>query len=285
MYIGIDGVARKITKAYIGIDGVARLFYSSGVDIAGIAVSYTGAYTDQKEVIMSGKKYRLLTLTGSGTLTLGAEVKADVWMCEGGSGGSNAKTGIGGGGGAIRKENNLYIQSEFCIIGYGGTTNGGIGGYTSFGQYSTYESYAIDGSGGGSAYGKTPGTGGGSSTVPFGETTIFSPHCAGGGGPSYATYTQRYDRSYSGGNGGSDGASGEAGSGYVTNGDANGGSGGNKGGGKGGYSYSNGGAATYYGSGGGGGGWYSDSVNDETSTYAGGTGYQGVIYVRIPYEQ
>jgi hypothetical protein len=30
MYVGVDGVARKVKKAYIGVDGVAREWYSSG---------------------------------------------------------------------------------------------------------------------------------------------------------------------------------------------------------------------------------------------------------------
>ena len=42
--------------------------------------------------------------------------------------------------------------------------------------------------------------------------------------------------------------------------------------------------ATYYGSGGGGGGYYVSTSGSVTSSSA-GFGYQGVVYVRIPYEQ
>lgn len=45
MYVGVDGVARKIKKGYIGVGGVARLFYLASGQIVhtGELYSYTGA--------------------------------------------------------------------------------------------------------------------------------------------------------------------------------------------------------------------------------------------------
>ena len=71
------------------------------------------------------------------------------------------------------------------------------------------------------------------------------------------------------------------GSNQVSN--PSGGVGGSYGGGNGGDT-GNGGNATYYGSGGGGGSKYISDIG-ELTLYNGGSGYQGIVYMRIPEEQ
>lgn len=289
--------ARQIKKAYIGdASGVARMFLG-GVDVAKMAIGYTGAYTDQPEVTMSGKKYRLLTLTGSGTLTVDAEVKADVWLCAGGNGGKEGGQ-AGGGGGNFAQENGLNLKEPVvCSIGAGGNIIGygqinvGFGGATLFGTLQaaqkTGEYAFMDGASGGGGGGTGSvnwdgGVGGGVTTIPFADA-YFEPHSAGGGGGG--SRNQSKGERDAGGAGGTNGSNG---GGIVA--DAfDGGAGGEKGGGAGGYGQkgspgNRGSNATYYGSGGGGGGFYKNSSGTVTRGYA-GTGYQGVIYVRIPYEQ
>lgn len=85
----LNGAARKITEGMTKVNGaVKKIALAAGIDVAALAIAYSGAYTDQKDVVMSGKTYRLLTLTGSGTLTLPQEITADVWLCAGGNGGA-----------------------------------------------------------------------------------------------------------------------------------------------------------------------------------------------------
>lgn len=76
-------------------------------------ITYTGTMTDQI-VLMSNVAYRLLTLTSSGTLTISNSRKADVWMCNGGNGGTAGDyaggTGGGGGGGAGYRQNGSYAS-------------------------------------------------------------------------------------------------------------------------------------------------------------------------------
>ncbi len=64
----------------------------------------------------------------------------------------------------------------------------------------------------------------------------------------------------------------------------NGGHGGVKGGGLSTNSYDNGDSATFFGSGGGGGGKGKTS-HGALRIGAGGSGYQGIIYIRIPLDQ
>ena len=282
-------------------DNAGRVLWKAAPSsiVPGLVIGYSGDYTDQADVVMAdGKTYRLLTLTGSGTLTLGASVKADVWMCAGGNGG---RTGgyHGGGGGKFVQSNGVQLAaSTVCTIGAGGsaasTAAGGIGSSTTFGTLTAAQTTGPyksgSGASGGGAGGRgvatnnqaKAGTGGGASTVPFLDAT-FEPHSAGGGGGAYEDETD--DEFIGGGAGGSDGAGGSS----RVSASYNGGAGGNKGGGDGGKASASttprkGGAATFYGSGGGGGGYLQDSSKD-TYTGTGGTGYQGVIYVRIPYEQ
>ena len=59
----------------------------AAIDIAALTISYTGNMIDNIVTMGDGRQYRLLTLTSSGTLSIAAEVKADVWLCGGGANG------------------------------------------------------------------------------------------------------------------------------------------------------------------------------------------------------
>ena len=281
----LNGAAKKITEGMTKVNGaVKKIALSAGIDVAALAIAYSGAYTDQKDVVMSGKTYRLLTLTGSGTLTLPQEVTADVWMCAGGNGGASG--GRGGGGGLFSAKNKVAIDgSVVCTIGSGGSA-AKVGNATAFGasSISNGSSYFNGASGGGSG-----GTGGGATTVPFGSSDYFSPHSAGGGGGgSSLRYRNGNTVHYLGGAGGSNGANGAAStkaSGWPSTKAAGGNLGGGAGGTYGGDRPTAGSNATYYGSGGGGGGSYENEKTESVRSGGGGAGYQGVIYVRIPYEQ
>lgn len=274
-------------------DSTGRILWKGGaVDVSTMVIGYTGAFTDQKDVVMSGKTYRLLTLTGSGTLTLEGTVTADVWLCSGGNGGYSYNTldsdyaGSGGGGGYFTQSDSIVLgKNTVCTIGAGGENDDN--GYTSsFGTiYSPSQSHdLLNGASGGGAGGTSVviGAGEGMSTVPFLETTLFDKHSAGGGGGAYTN--NRTSKKYAAGAGGSNGASGN---GRGVQGTSGAGSGGTKGGGNGGSPSADGvdaSNATFYGSGGGGGGYYRTAAGGGYEGF-GGYGYQGVIYVRIPYEQ
>ena len=281
----LNGAARKITEGMTKVNGaVKKIALAAGIDVAALAIAYSGAYTDQKDVVMSGKTYRLLTLTGSGTLTLPQEITADVWLCAGGNGG--ATRGWGGGGGLFSAKNKVAIDgSVVCTIGSGGSA-AKVGNATAFGasSISNGSSFYNGASGGGGG-----GTGSGETTVPFGSSDYFSPHSAGGGGGgSSVRYTNGNTVHYLGGAGGSNGANGAA-STSSSRWPSTKAAGGNLGGGAGGTYDGNrptaGSDATYYGSGGGGGGSYENEKTESVKSGGGGAGYQGVIYVRIPYEQ
>lgn len=320
---GTEGVARKIKKGYVGVNGVAKLFWSGLTEFI-----YTGTMTETI-VIVEEKEYKLLTLTTSGTLLLsGNNPKVTIWMCGGGGGGAQTWVGGGGGGGGyVATSSDLILTGTYPITigtggvggtgGYttlsagtnGGTTNGfglsALGGYGALAP-SSYPNGGAGGSGGGGGGGGTTGIGGlifqngvggagsGISTVPFGLTDIFSPHCGGGGGGGYyRIFESGYKNSY-GGNGGSDGAKGnigrDSGSGdnYVLDPGGGGGTGGILGGGKGG-SYSSsvvinagitaGSNASFYGGGGGGGGGFGREILGYSA--AGGNGYQGIVYILV----
>lgn len=264
-------------------------------------ITYTGAMTDQI-VLMSNVAYRLLTLTSSGTLTISNSRKADVWMCNGGNGGyakglyggaNPVLAGPGGGGGYVTQNRITISGSIACTIGAGGA--GGKysdvnsepqkGGTTTFREISpgAQPTSALDGASGGGAGYTHPnfGKGNGKSTMPFsgtpGEHSFLKYHSAGGGGGGsrvdkkddngewYTDY--RY-----GGNGGSNGS----------NGSENGSSaGGNNGGGAGEVYGEEKKDATFYGSGGGGSCGEDGNYGNDT----GGSGYQGIIYIRIPLDQ
>lgn len=245
-------------------------------------ITYTGTMTDQI-VIMSNVAYRLLTLTSSGTLNLSNSRKADVWMCNGGNGG-NGNSGAGGGGGYVYQERIQVGGTVACIIGAGGTGGnsdtdyyGLAGGATAIGaKKPAAQSRGANGASGGGAsgLGDSAGNGAGTPTVPFSESGNFEQHSAGGGGGAYDD--QEADQCTTGGIGGSNGGNGGS--------TGNNGTGGIKGGGLGNSSFWSGGNASFYGSGGGGGGSGYNSDGKRRVGY-GGSGYQGIIYVRIPLDQ
>ena len=90
LYVGVDGLARKVVKGYIGAGGLARLFYSAAQPFA---YAYTGAYTES-EITIDGVAYTMLTITGSGTLTVNRAISADVWLCGGGGNGGGVSAGV-----------------------------------------------------------------------------------------------------------------------------------------------------------------------------------------------
>lgn len=250
----------------------------AGINVAALAIAYTGNMTDEIVTMGDGNDYRLLTLTSSGTLSIDQPVVADVWLCGGGSQGTqcNYSKPISGGAGA-------YVNSAYGVsIQNGAAVVGAATGASSFGSVTANGASGKNGgSGGGESgnnLGDTPGTGAGVATYPFGDTIFFAgkAHCAGGAGGSYSSSS----RSSQGGVGGTNGGNG----GEGANGSTSAALGGSFGGGKGGTPGSAGGNATFYGSGGGGGGLKASSVYGGAGG-AGGSGYQGVIYVRIPLNQ
>ena len=274
LYVGVDGLARKVVKGYIGAGGLARQFYSAAQPFA---YAYTGAYTES-ELSIGGVAYTMLTLTSSGTLTVNRAISADVWLCGGGGNGSGAgasNSGGGGGGGYIANTSVQLSGDVACVVG-------AAAGATSLG--STVANAGGNGSGanggngasggGAGARSGAAGTGAGMSTIPavFG---LSDAHCAGGGGGAGFFSAGNM---HSGGAGGSNGSGGGAG---IQGSSPQAGAGGATGGGGGGLAsntaaMNNGASATFYGSGGGGGG-----SGAYFSVYgAGGSGYQGVIYIR-----
>ena len=119
-------------------DGAGRVLWKSAPSsiVPGLVIGYTGDYTDQADVVMGdGKTYRLLTITGSGTLTLDKSVKADVWLCAGGNGGRYGGRHGGGGGLFVQSDGMQLDASTVCTIGAGASavtssTTGGIGSTT-----------------------------------------------------------------------------------------------------------------------------------------------------------
>lgn len=289
IYIGVGGVAKKIKKAYIGDEnGIARQWFGGIVDPA---VQYTGNFTNSI-VTMSGKNYRLITLISSGTLTLSDEVDAEIWFCDGGKNGAKSasgKSGNGGNGGFIRRKTALKIKDATVVIGAG---NGGKTSITANGESIAAETFrppqggaGVTASTGATVHG-TNGAGAEYTTRPFDDTYFSEFPCGAGGGGN--TLTEREIRGglkkYNGvgGGGGSDVNTGAGG--HINY----GGYGGATGGGNGGHTSAItaiGSSATYYGSGGGG-GWAFYNYNASSYTYySGGSGYQGVCFIRIPLEE
>ena len=305
MYLTVDGVHRKVKKAYLTNGGVHKLCYEEGTTIGTMTISYTGTMIDAGVVSMADGEYRLLTLTSSGTLTVDRNVSAEVWLCGGGAAGNDASSGGGvGGGGAFTGGGSVTLSgSMVATVGAAGGKAGGTSTFDTRTGYPATNSYApgYGGTGGGGsltapdssneASKTSPGTGDRVSKYPFGDTSYFKPHCAGGGGGA-TWYDGEYgSEQYSGGAGGTNGSDGS----YATSSNLQivpGGAGGNYGGGTGGavQDYNgaqaeNGGNATFYGSGGGGGGYINFNDGEDEAYGLGGSGYQGVIYVRIPVDQ
>lgn len=245
----------------------------AGIDVAALAITYTGNMTDEIVTMGDGNQYRLLTLTSSGTLSIAQEVKADVWLCGGGAHGKRSGYS-GGGGGYVNSASGQTIKNVVAVVG-------AEAGASSFGDLTANggnEENGGSGGGGGGTYGSV-GIGAGVTTYPFGDTTYFAgkPHSAGGAGGLNMIYD---DEEYAlGGNGGSNGSNGSARTlpGYKPSATTPRGGGLYGGGNQ--CSLENLTNATFYGGGGGGG------YNDSYSTGNGGSGYQGVIYVRIPLKQ
>ena len=260
----------------------------SSIDISALSITYTGAYTDYGMVTMSdGARYRLLAFTASGTLSIEQPVNCEVCVVGGGANGTNASGFSGGDGGA-----GAYLKNQSVSAYNGGSVV--VGARQGVSSIADVSVNAVSGQNGGTgAGGNTAGTGDGISKYPF-EDTSYSlwagkPHCAGGGQGVYEQMNFADDGStsgFSGANGGTNGGNGYSrGSNRVTN--PSGGVSGSYGGGVGGSYHSgamNGGNATYYGSGAGGGANYINRDGDQT-LYSGGSGYQGIVYIRIPEEQ
>ena len=242
----------------------------AAIDIAKLAIAYTGNMTDEIVTMGDGNQYRLLTLTSSGTLSIPAEVKADVWLCGGGANGQSAGRS-GGGGGYVNSASGQTIKNIIAVVG-------AAAGASSFGNLTANGGNGANGGSGGGGGGvySSAGTGAGHTTYPFSDTTYFSgkPHCAGGAGGINMIYSD--DEYALGGNGGSNGGNGENRKfpGYKPNPTTPLGGGLYGGGNQSTLASHN--NATFYGGGGAGG------YNDQYSTGNGGSGYQGVIYVRIP---
>ena len=263
---------------------------SSSIDISALSITYTGAHTDYGMVTMSdGARYRLLAFTASGTLSIEQPVNCEVCVVGGGANGNNFNGGAG-----------AYLKNQSVSAYSGGSVVVGAGqGISSIGGVSVAAVSGRNGGTGGGAGSTTynsPGTGDGLSKYPFGDTgfSLWSgkPHCAGGGaggdhGYGYDADDEQYKVCYDGGNGGTNGSSGGKGArrDYVIGPGGDSGSGGTYGGGQGGHdgdasTPGSGGNATYYGSGGGGYGGGNSLMGDAIV----GSGYQGIVYVRIPEE-
>lgn len=194
-----------------------------------------------------------------------------IWLCGGGAKGGS---GVGGAG--------AYCAQIFGTIPEGSyaVSVGAAQGVSSVGSLLSVA--AVSGKNGGTGGGGT-GTGDKLPKIPFGDAVNFKKHCAGGGGGLRVNHTEMGSPTSStigyGGSNGSDGGGGGSGMG-----------GGDYGGGRGGSAYAgpsvdvsadSGYGATFYGSGGGGGGYAYDLWNGKANG-AGGSGYQGVVYIIVP---
>ena len=255
-----------------------------GIDVAALSIPYTGAHTDYGMVTMSdGARYRLLAFTASGTLSIEQPVNCEVCVVGGGANGARSTSDQGGDGGA-----GAYLKNQSVSAYNGGSVVVGTAqGISSIGGVSVA---AVSGKNGGTgAGGQTAGTGDGISKYPF-EDTGYSlwankPHCGGGGQGAYEYWTSASSKQgYNGGNGGTNGSNGSSRGNSLTS-SPFAGAGGSYGGGAGGAGGAgNGGKATYYGSGAGGGECYENKDGDYFFSN-GGSGYQGIVYMRIPEDQ
>ena len=270
-----------------------------GIDVAALSITYTGAHTDYGMVTMSdGARYRLLAFTSSGTLSIEQPVNCEVCVVGGGANG-NEELDYGHGnnshGGA-----GAYMKNQVIEAFEGGAVVvGAAQGVSSIGGVSVAAVSGVNGGTGAGIMFYYPATGDGLSKYPFGDESyelwVGKPHCAGGAAGGHTVRTtpdsdgnDRYEH-YQGGDGGTNGGNGGTVkelslSAYSSN--TPGGSGGAYGGGNGGAVASQtsaGGNATYYGSGAGGGGHF-EYYTENSKTLAGGSGYQGIVYIRIPEE-
>ena len=261
---------------------------SGGVDVANLVIEGSCTFQDYGVVEMHDGDHRLLAITSSGNLVPAEPVNMEVCVVGGGADGQKKGSNVWttqdvGGAGAYMKNQAIEAFEGGAVV------VGAAQGASSIGGVSVAAVSGKNGGTGGGGHGTAftvGGTGDGLSKYPFGDRNyeLWSgkPHCAGGGGGGYY---HSYNGKYKGGNGGTDGSSGSNATGGKDGSDMSPGTGGSYGGGNGGYARSDstqsGGNATYYGSGGGSQG-YSDGVYSG-ATY--GSGYQGIVYVRIPVDQ
>ena len=261
----------------------------TGIDVSALSITYTGAHTDYGMVTMSnGARYRLLAFTSSGTLSIEQPVNCEVCVVGGGANGATAGAAGAAGG---------YLKNQ-AITKYNGgaVVVGAAQAASSVGEVSVEAvSGKNGGTGGGGSGNDTPGVGDGISKFPFGDESYSlwtgKPHCGGGGGGAIGSDYEAREGAYDGGNGGTNGGCGAEAKGGGLGRSGYGGSGGPYGGAKGAsasdMSLASGVSATYYGSGGGGGAKYYYVYSETTYNVVsgGGSGYQGIVYIRIPEEQ
>ena len=249
---------------------------SGGVDVANLVIEGSCTFQDYGVVQMNDGDYRLLAITSSGNLVPAQPVNIEVCVV---GGGANGYRGVGGAG--------AYMKSSAIEAFEGGpVVVGAAQGASSIGNVRVNTLSGASGGTGGGGHNDVfgPGSGDGRSKYPFNDDSYElwagKPHCAGGAGGGYFSAN---NGKYAGGNGGTDGGSGKGATQYNGVGSPNGGTGGAYGGGNGGigssYGQNSGSNATYYGSGGGG---YGDGNG---ITGSNGSGYQGIVYVRIPVDQ
>ena len=262
----------------------------SGIDVAALSITYTGAYTDYGMVTMSdGARYRLLAFTSSGTLSIEQPVNCEVCVVGGGANGGSAG-GAGGAGGYLKNQSVSAYNGGSVVVG-------AAQGVSSIAHVSVNAVSGKNGGtgGGGGGVSGSGGVGDGISKYPFGDESYSlwtgKPHCGGGGGGAIGSDYEASERAYDGGNGGTNGYSGGNSTSGGSGRSGSGGSGGPYGGAYGASASSmelaSGDSAKYYGSGGGGGAKYyyvyAGSTYDAVSN--GGSGYQGIVYIRIPVIQ
>ena len=269
----------------------------SGVDVANLLIQGSCTFTDYGVVTMGdGNDYRLLAITQSGNLVIfesdGATtcpVNCEVCVVGGGANGS----GYNGGAGAYLTNQIIEAFSGSAVV---------VGAAQGLSSIAAVAVSAVSGKNGGTGAGcgdsqyNSPGTGDGISKYPFGDVnySLWSgkPHCGGGGGGGSHAYTYDDDDTrikivYDAGKGGTNGSNGSVGvREYDGYGGGSAGQGGSYGAGKGGNdgdasTPGSGANATYYGSGGGGKG----NGNSLMGTANIGSGYQGIVYIRIPVIQ
>lgn len=262
----------------------------SGVDVANLLIQGSCTFTDYGVVTMGdGNDYRLLAITQSGNLVFAEPANVEVCVV---GGGANGTAGGPGGAGA-------YMKNQVVEAFDGGTVVIGTAqGASSIGSVSVNAVSGRSGGtgGGGFAWNRTgtysAGTGDGLSKFPFGDDSytlwVNKPHCGAGAGGTYGEYSDGDFYYRDGGAGGTNGSNGINNNKATSTGNViyGGSYGGGNGGGYKAYNGSNVASnATYYGSGGGGGGQFYSSETIGDGKYSGASGYQGIVYVRIPVDQ